>query len=353
MLGSVYDIGGDGSVITPAPAQTAAIAESLTPVATATAAAVPSTSASTQPEPVSFLWKAVGPGGAFVPNNLVAGPGGQIWAADPSNDRFAIFKADGTFVEYWGASGSGDGQFNLRRSNGDGYGSIAFEPDGSFFVLDVGNRRVQAFDAKRRFLRTWGTFGSGPGQYNDPVGIAVGPGGIVYVLDDVRGVIEKYDRNGQILGSFDAFINASDGINTANALAVDKDGNMYVSDIQPDQVERLDPLGKLTMTYGSPGTRPGQFNEQPGAMAIDPTGRLFVDQGPQRGAQPGVLIFDRDGRYVGGFGSIGPADGQITWPTGLLLDGAGNLYIGDDASAFDSTLPSRIEKFRLLAPFGP
>ncbi len=349
--GSVYDIGGDGSVVSPAPAPTATAEASAT---AAVPSATPVASASTGPSPVSFVWKATGPDGALIPNNLARDPKGRIWAADPYNDRFAIFQPDGTFVEYWGQSGSGDGQFNLRRSNGDGYGSLAIEPDGSFYVLDVGNRRVQAFDANRRFVRSWGSPGNGPLQYNDPVGIAIGLDGTVFVLDDVRGVIEHYARDGKVLGSFDAFINATDGFNTANGLAVDKDGNFYVSDIQPLQVERLDPKGKLTMTYGSQDAGPGQFSDQPGSMAIDASGRMYVDQGAGRASSaPGVLVFDRDGRYLTGFGSKGDADGQVTWPTGLLLDGAGNLYVGDVPSLDDPSRPSQIEKFRLLPPLGP
>ena len=42
-------------------------------------------------------------------------------------------------------------------------------------------------------MKTWGGFGPGTHQYQDPVGIAVGPDGRLHVLDDVRGVVETYD----------------------------------------------------------------------------------------------------------------------------------------------------------------
>ena len=314
----------------------------------------PSTTASpTGPPPAKLIWRATGPDAKLVPTNLARGPDGDIWATDPYNDRFAIFKPDGTFVEYWGTSGSGDGQFQFQRSNGDGYGGIAIEPDGSFFVLDVGNRRVQKFDAQRQFVRTWGGFGSAPGMYIDPIGIAVGLDGSLYVLDDVRGVIEKYDRDGKVLGSFNAFVNASSGFNAANALAVDAKGNLYVSDIQPRQVERFDPTGKLMMTFGSAGTGPGQFGNQPGSMAIDSSGRMYVDTGPNRGTSPGVLVFDGDGHYLAGFGATAAGPDQISWPTGLVLDAAGNLYVSDAAGQEDRALTSWLLKFQLLAPLAP
>jgi outer membrane protein assembly factor BamB len=348
--GSVYAIGGDGT----RPAVAAVPSEVAPSASPQPSTSVPSPAGgSPAPLVATPIWQSSGSDGALVPNRIARDPQGRLWVSDAATDRFAIFKPDGTFVEYWGTSGTGDGQFNLHRSNGDSYGSIAFAPDGSFLVLDVGNERVQVFDAKRRFVRAWGGFGSDAGRYIDPVDIAVGPDGRVHVLDDVRGVIETYDMSGKVIGSFDAFVNAGHGANTANAMAIDAAGNFYVSDIDPSQVERFDPTGKLTVTFGSPGNGPGQFDEQPGAMAIDAQGRLFVDQGPQRGDLPGVLVFDKDGRYLAGFGSVGTGDGQITWPTGLLLDGSGTLFVGDDASVLDPTMTSRLKAFRLLAPLAP
>jgi outer membrane protein assembly factor BamB/class 3 adenylate cyclase len=323
----------------------------------------PSATASpTGPPPAKFVWHATGPDGKLIPLSLARSPDGDIWATDPYNDRFAIFKPDGTFVEYWGVPGSSDGQFQLRRSNGDGFGGIAIESDGSFFVLDVGNGRVQKFDGQRRFVRAWGGFGDGPGMYRDPVGIAVAPDGSLYVLDDLRGVIERYDQDGKVLGSFNAFVRAKpldpfnygSGGAGAGGLAVDANGNLYVGDAEPPEVERFDPKGNLTMTFGSVGTGPGQYQGGPsGAMAIDSSGSVYVSQGPGRGASPGVFVFDRDGDYVSGFGATAAGPDQITWPTGLLLDGAGNLYVSDGAGQADRALPSWLVKFQLLAPLAP
>jgi len=322
--------------------------------------AVPSAAASSSAPTVATLtWHATGPDGKLIPLALARSPDGDIWATDPYNNRFAIFKPDGTFVEYWGTPGAGRGQLQLQRSNGDGEGGIAFEHDGSFFVLDTGNLRVQEFDAQRQFVRAWGSYGAGPRQYEDPVGIAVGPSGSVYVLDDVRGVIEWYDRDGKVLGSFNAFTRAlpgkaSDyGTGGAGPFAVDANGNLYVGDGQPLEVERFNAKGKLTMIFGARGDRPGQYRDGPGGIAIDSKGRVYVDDGPGRGTSPAVLIFDRDGHYLASFGAGEVGPDPITWPTGLLLDGAGNLYMSDAAGQADRSKPSSLLKFQLLAPFAP
>jgi tripartite motif-containing protein 71 len=64
-------------------------------------------------------------------------------------------------------------------------------------VLDTQNHRVQMFDASRNFVKEFGTSGAGPGQFNEPWGIAVAPDGTVYVADTWNHRIEKFDRDGR------------------------------------------------------------------------------------------------------------------------------------------------------------
>src|SRR5262249_7691545 len=62
-----------------------------------------------------------------------------------------------TFVTTWGSSGSGDGQFSFPEG-------VATDGSGNVYVADTGNDRIQKFDASGTFLSTWGSFGSGDGQ---------------------------------------------------------------------------------------------------------------------------------------------------------------------------------------------
>jgi hypothetical protein len=254
-----------------------------------------------------------------------------------------IFSPAGKLLGEWGESGSGPGQFDFTRSNGDGYGTLAFAKDGSFFVLDVGNRRVEHFDAHRKFVGQWGGFGDQPGQFTDPVGIAVAADGSVWVLDDIRSVVEHDTPDGTVIGVFDPFAQrpTNDG---ANSLAIDGQGNLYVSTVaSPSNVLVFDGKGTLLRTVGE-----GQFAEQAGNMAIDAEGRLFVTQGPERGDALGILAFGSDGTTIGGFGPKGTRDGQLVFPGGMALDGSGGLYVED-------SLPesARLMKLQLLPPFAP
>lgn len=310
-------------------------------VPVAASAQSPAPSSAAPSSPVRFVWSTTGgPDGFSFPNDMALDPQGRLWVADTSNGRFAIFEPDGTFVETWGTKGEGDGEFNLQRSNGDGYGGIAFAPDGSFYVLDVGNRRVERFSPEREFLGSWGGFGTEPGQYMDPLSIEVTDDGTVYVLDDVRDVVERYDLEGNVLGSIDAHPNGPGGPNTANLMTVDAAGNVYVNSCctEGNFVQKLGPDGELIWTVDSVEGQP--FADQPQGVAVDAEGRVFVSVAPE------VLVFDADGALLGRWGSVGTGDGQFILPYALLLDGDGAIYVADHVG-------QQVQKFELLPPLGP
>ena len=329
--GTVYAIAGDGATLVP---QVVSGPVAPTPgTAVATPAAVP-------PLDTPVAWATTPPDGA-VPWGLTQAPDGRFWAAEGFDDRFAIYTPEGEFVERWGVSGSDAGQFRLQRTNGDPYGMVEFAPDGSFYVLDPGNRRVQHFDADRQFIEMWGEFGSDPGQFNDPIGLAVDDEGVVYVLDDVREVIEWYDPHGSVLGSVPAFppeILSNDG---ANQLILGPNGHFYVSVVRPNVVAELDRDGTLVRFYGAAG-EPGAFSEQPNRVAFDSADRVYVTQGPRRGDAPGLLVFEAEGTYLGGVGLVGTGDADLVFPWGLVVTDDG-IYTADAGGAEESR--SAVRKF--------
>lgn len=314
MSGSVYAIAGDGAQIGAAPDSGA------------TSSPIPTGSIAPLAElQVKVAWTTDLRGRPFVPISQIAiDPKGRIWAPEGNGDKFAILDANGKLLEEWGSSGSGPGQFDLTRQNGDGYGTLAFAKDGSFFVLDVGNRRIQRFSATRRFISEWGGFGTKPGAFIDPVGIVVAADGSVWILDDKRKVAEHFDADGKVLGSFDPFANVPHN-EGANSLAIDAAGHLYITQITPNQVAEFTAEGSLVRTFGD-----GQlFIDQPTQMAIDAEGRLLVTAS-ERG-RVGVIAFAPDGTVLGGFGPHGSGLGEMVFPAGIALDRSGHVYVEDSS----------------------
>jgi diacylglycerol O-acyltransferase / trehalose O-mycolyltransferase len=308
------------------------------------------TSAAAPSSPVEHLWSSTGgPDGMKFPWDMSIDPQGRVWVADTGNSRFAIFSPDGTFVEDWGTKGSGDGEFNLQREGGDGYGAIEFAPDGSFYVLDVGNLRVQHFAKDRTFLGSWGTKGPGPGQYKDPIGLAVDAHGVVYVLDDQRSLVEMYDADGTVLGSFDPHLA---GRNSANGSALDAQGNLYINAccLAGNHIQKVATDGALLQRIGAEGSGPGLFADQPLGIDVDPSGLVLASQW---GPGSNIQIFGPDGGYLARWDGTNGGDLNQLFPAGIVLDGHGSAYV--TVANFDATTTAgnSLHKFRLLPPFDP
>ena len=106
--------------------------------------------------------------------------------------KFWIFSAAGKYVESWGTQGIGDGSFDFvvpTATGREAYGGITFAPDGSFWVADTGNHRVQHFDKDRHFLEGFGD----ASVFDKPVAVALNAGGDIYVDDAGRREIQQFN----------------------------------------------------------------------------------------------------------------------------------------------------------------
>ena len=89
---------------------------------------------------------------------------------------FQRFDPAGRFLGKWGSQGTGQGQFETPFR-------VAVAPNGTVYVADSGNHRVQVFAADGTYQTQWGGQGNGDGQFDGPTGLAVAPDGTVYVAD--------------------------------------------------------------------------------------------------------------------------------------------------------------------------
>jgi DNA-binding beta-propeller fold protein YncE len=76
------------------------------------------------------------------------------------------------FTSQWGTEGTGDGQFNYPAG-------VAVASDGSVYVADEANHRIQKFTSEGVSVSKWGTEGTGDGEFYAQQGVAVASDGSV------------------------------------------------------------------------------------------------------------------------------------------------------------------------------
>lgn len=90
----------------------------------------------------------------------------------------------------WGTRGTGNGQFDYP------YG-VAVDAHENVYVADTSNHRIQVFNGwSGSYYTQWGTWGSGNGQLWSPAGVAVTDSGWVYVADSGNHRIQVFTSNG-------------------------------------------------------------------------------------------------------------------------------------------------------------
>lgn len=126
----------------------------------------------------------------------VMAPDGRIWVPANELDRIRIYDQNLKLVETWGTPGTGDGQFRFGDYGDRDRGGVVFAPDGSFFVLDSGNARVERFSADRTFVGSFGSAGTGDGKFASPNAIGLDDGPNLYVADAGRNDVQVFTTGG-------------------------------------------------------------------------------------------------------------------------------------------------------------
>jgi sugar lactone lactonase YvrE len=275
--------------------------------------------------------------GNFCPALAVAAPdlskviiGQYIYVADTYNNRVEVFGSNGGYLSQFGSSGTGNGQFN-------GPISIAIDASGDLWVVDLGNSRLEKFDYAGNYISQFGSSGTGNGQFNYPISAAIDGRGNIWVLDGGNARVQEFSGNGTYVAQFGSSGNGNGqfGISPSNvansvaqALAIDSGNNIFVADTNNNRVEKFSGSGVYVAQFGSAGLGNGQFSG-PQGIGIDAGGNVWVaDLGNCR-----VEAFSNSGSYLGQFGSCGSGNGQLNWPTSIFSDGGADIWVVDGGNA--------------------
>ena len=212
------------------------------------------------------------PGRLAKPWGLALDGSGNVYVADTSARRIMVYDGWGLFKRAIG------NDRELERPTG-----VAVNAAGTrIYAIDRGSNesdrhRVLLYDRDGTHLRTIGGRGSDAGAFNVPVAGAVAADGTVYVLDAGNFRVQALTADGDFLRAFGQVGSAFGGLARPRGLAVDQLGRIYVSDAAFGNVQIFDEQGRLLLALGSVGRRdePGRYGLA-GGVAVDETGRVYV-----------------------------------------------------------------------------
>jgi DNA-binding beta-propeller fold protein YncE len=264
----------------------------------------------------------------------------RVFVFNRGEHPLMIFDSDGNFLNSWG-----EGLF--VRPHG-----ITIGPDDAVWCTDDTDHTVRRFTPDGRQLQTLGTSGkpsdtgatsldyrtirrAGP-PFHYPTNLALSPAGEMYVTDGYGNArVHKFAPDGRLLLSWGEPGSGPGQFNLPHGIAVDREGTVYVADRENSRVQLFTPEGKYVREW-TDVARPCQ-------VFIDPADTVYVAElGFRAGMWPGTTAppdatggrlstFDRDGtllaRWGGGANPCAPGD--FFAPHGICVDSKANIYVAE------------------------
>jgi sugar lactone lactonase YvrE len=293
----------------------------------------------------------------YFPSGVAVDQAGAVYVADSGNHCLRKISPSGevsTLAGLPGTSGTADGTGSGARFHCPS--GVAVDRAANVYVADAWNhtiRKVSPSGEVTTLAGLAGHFGSndGPGglcRFKQPRAVALDPEGVLYIADSGNHVLRKLLPSGEVItvaglaggmGSSDGTGNAA-GFYCPSAVAADDLGNAYVADRGNHTIRKVTCEGVTTVLAGQAGSwgsadglgSAARFY-YPSGVAVDQAGDLYVtDQYNHtiRKVSPGGEVTT----LAGLAGAWGNGDGvgstaRFYFPCGVVVDGAGNLYVED------------------------
>ena len=196
--------------------------------------------------------------------------------------------------------------------------AVTVDKTGAIWVLDKGKYRAAKLDESGKVLLSFGSEGSGAGQFSNPTAIAVSASGTVFVAD-------RANHNVQIFRGDGVYLNALNGENSSKlsspiAMALDQHENLYILDASRESVLGYSAAGHALEEIGR--TNEGSLLAKPIALIAANDEVMVLDANQ-------VKVFSPKGQLVRVFGATGSGVGAFDDPVAMAYAGGSNFIISD------------------------
>jgi uncharacterized protein (TIGR03663 family) len=273
------------------------------------------------------------PGALSDPGGVAVDGLGNVYVADSGNARVQKFGPDGRFLKAVGAAGSGEGEFNQPAD-------LALDALGNVYVLDTWNHRVQKFDSELNFVAAWGKAATSlisPGEDEmwGPRSIAVDWDGNVWVVDTGTNRIREFSPDGKPLASAGGQGGGPGEFREPVGIAIDAEARqILVADAGNARIQRFDAALRPIAQYAVKEWEDLEPTNKPD-LAVLPDGRLLVSD-PAHGR---VLLMGTDGLVAASLDGVGGE--ALAAPRGIAFDEAGGFVFVSESTA------GRVRRFPL------
>jgi DNA-binding beta-propeller fold protein YncE len=272
------------------------------------------------------------PGQFSRPRGIAVAPDGSIYVADTNNHRIQHLSSSGEVISVWGRYGNIDEGDAPAGTFNEPWG-IDVAPDGTVYVADTWNHRIQHFTADGEFLSMFGYFGQAgaPDAFWGPRDVVIDARGRVFVTDTGNKRVVVFDAQGGALGEFGGFGLDLGGVVEPVGLGIDDQGRVYIADTWNRRIQIFEERGEAAFSGIAEwpiGGWIGQSLENKPYLAVSADGTVCTTD-PE---SIRVLCFDADGEFLLGWGEYGSDIWQFGMPVGIAFDPSCSVWVTDSVN---------------------
>lgn len=278
------------------------------------------------------------------PSSVAIGPFGELYF---SSGGSTVYKIDtrGVLTRVAGTGRPGDGGPVTSGPIG-ALGGVAADTAGNLYLADTTYNRILKIAATGVVSAV-----AADAQLVNPSGVALDAQGNLYIADSGNYRVRKVSANGGIVTiagnstpgySGDGSQATSAQLGSITAVAVDASGNVYIADSGNHRIRKVTPAGVIATIAGNgsagySGDGGAATNAQlssPTGVAVDFAGTLYVGDSNnhrvRKIASNGIITSIAGNGFPGYSAEGGPAaTAQLNKPSGLAVDLIGNVYLAD------------------------